>query len=117
MPYKTFKTCRYHCHITSMLSCMPSLRPISLLKSIWKLHSQIPVPCVQMLLSGVSSQLRILVASIKTVDQILALAVKGVSSYALPSTLLGELIVDRDTEDAARDFEQAAARNQPRLFL
>jgi len=56
--------------------------------------------------------MRLLVASIKDVEQITRLAANGVNSFAIPVPIIEKLIQDDDTEKAAADFEEAVSRTQ-----
>lgn len=66
--------------------------------------------CVQEIVTGVQSDMRLLVASIKDVQQITKLAANGVNSFAIPVPIIEELFQDDDTEKAAADFEEAVSR-------
>jgi transaldolase len=65
---------------------------------------------VQGIVSGVQSDMRLLVASIKDVQQITRLAASGVNSFAIPVPIIEKLFRDDDTEKAAADFEEAVSR-------
>jgi hypothetical protein len=54
--------------------------------------------------------MRLLVASIKEVEQITRLAASGVNSFAIPVPILEKLFHDDDTEKAAADFQEAVSR-------
>lgn len=81
---------------------------------IWSLeikHSSLfLVGCVQQIITGVQSDMRLLVASIKDVEQITSLAASGVNSFAIPVPIIEKLFQDDDTDKAAADFEEAVSR-------
>ncbi|KAG0623078.1 hypothetical protein M758_3G147500 [Ceratodon purpureus] len=65
---------------------------------------------MQEIVTGVQSDMRLLVASIKDVKQITKLAASGVNSFAIPVPIIEKLFQDDDTEKAAADFEDAVSR-------
>ncbi|CAK9859094.1 unnamed protein product [Sphagnum jensenii] len=72
---------------------------------------------MQKIIKGVNSEMRLLVASIRSVDQLTTLAAQGVNSFAVPETIVTQLFNDPDTEKAATEFAQAVSRNAVWLFL
>lgn len=68
------------------------------------------VGCVQQIVTRVQSDMRLLVASIKNVEQIISLAASGVNSFAIPVPIIEKLFQDDDTDKAAADFEEAVSR-------
>jgi transaldolase len=65
---------------------------------------------MQQIVTGVQSDMRLLVASIKDVEQITTLAASGVNSFAIPLPIIEKLLQDDDTDKAAADFEEAVSR-------
>ncbi|CAM6064204.1 unnamed protein product [Sphagnum tenellum] len=72
---------------------------------------------MQKIIKGVNSEMRLLVASIRSVEQLTTLAAQGVNSFAVPETIVTQLFNDPDTEKAATEFAQASSRNAVWLFL
>jgi len=61
---------------------------------------------------GVTSNTRLLVASLRSVEQVIALAARRFSTFALPEPLLRDLFYSAQAEAAIDAFEQAAVRSQ-----
>lgn len=63
---------------------------------------------MQKALAGVKSRTRLLVASLRSADEILQLAAAGIDTYTLPPALVGSLWRHPATEKAAAQFEADA---------
>lgn len=67
---------------------------------------------MQEIKEGLESDIRILVASIKSPQQVAALAVEGVGTFTLPPPVVDEMFGQKDTLEAAAAFERAAEKMQ-----
>mmetsp|Transcript_23905 Transcript_23905/g.37424 ORF Transcript_23905/g.37424 Transcript_23905/m.37424 type:complete len:303 (-) Transcript_23905:146-1054(-) len=67
---------------------------------------------MQQIVDGMNSETRVLVASVRTANQVAVLAADGCSTFTISPKVARELIGDDLTTKAAADFEAAAARMQ-----
>jgi len=68
------------------------------------------IAVMQQVLNGVGSPTRLLVASIRAVDNITDLAAQGLDTFTLSAAIAEKLFAVKLTNQAASDFEQAAQR-------
>jgi transaldolase len=68
--------------------------------------------CVKMqsIIDGVGSDTRVLVASLRDADTLADLAVEGLDTFTFSPNVARELFDEPLTDDAAAEFEKAAAR-------
>eukprot|EP00271_Cylindrocystis_brebissonii_P004293 TRINITY_DN15928_c0_g1_i1.p1 TRINITY_DN15928_c0_g1~~TRINITY_DN15928_c0_g1_i1.p1 ORF type:complete len:318 (+),score=56.49 TRINITY_DN15928_c0_g1_i1:305-1258(+) len=64
------------------------------------------------IVESLDSDLRILVASIKSSQQVTALAIEGLTTFALSPEVVADMFYNEDTARAAEDFERAARNMQ-----
>ena len=70
---------------------------------------RLEVGAMQAVVENLDARTRILVASVKAVEDVVVLATQGLSTFALGPALLGELLgSEAATEAAAAEFEAAA---------
>lgn len=74
--------------------------------------------CVKMqsIVDGLGSETRILVASIRDADTLTDLATEGLDTYTFSPAVARELFDETLTDDAAAEFEEAAARGGTNSF-
>jgi transaldolase len=74
--------------------------------------------CVKMqsIVDGLGSETRILVASIRDADTLTDLATEGLDTYTFSPAVARELFDEKLTDDAAAEFEEAAARGGTNSF-
>nr|WP_298685120.1 transaldolase family protein [uncultured Dongia sp.] len=60
---------------------------------------------------GSRNNVRVLVASIRSIDQLETLTARGFDTYTVTSALAGQLGQDKDSDGAAADFMQAAEKS------
>jgi transaldolase len=66
---------------------------------------------MQKMISGCKSNLRLLVASIRTPDELADLAGRGCDTFTFSPAIAAKLFTVESTIQAAADFEAAARRN------
>jgi transaldolase len=71
------------------------------------------IVAMQTILSRLDSETRLLVASIRSVEEIGRLAQSGLDTYTLTAAVAAELFSDRQTADATAQFEAAVAAPVP----
>lgn len=67
---------------------------------------------MQQILTRSQSDTRLLAASIRSVDQVVELATAGLNTFTLRAQVLDQLFTDRNTDEAAIDFQRASQWNE-----
>ncbi len=60
------------------------------------------------ILSRTGSNTRLLVASLRSTDQVIELAARGLNTFTIGAAVAGDLLGEKLTDDAAADFQRAA---------